>query len=106
MTAQERIEQTIGRAINRTGGVLVTLMPRNVSVWANIDRVNKPPSNVASDIVVQGNVGVTIFIQKHLLNDPPEENEYIVESNGASHTIGEVKDLGFRWQLLCSSQPG
>jgi len=105
MTAQERIEAVSLRQINRSGGVLVTILPRNVSVWASIDRTNNTPGKVESEIVVQGEVGITVFIQKRLLNLTPKCGEYIQESNGASHTIGEVKDLGQRWQLTCSSKP-
>lgn len=106
ITAQSRIEQAVLRQINRFGGVLITLLPRNVSVWATIDRLNKPVSQVESEIVVQGTVGITAYIEKRLLNDPPEENEIVVESNGATHQVGEVKDLGFRWALSCISEPG
>jgi hypothetical protein len=106
MNAQQRIEKTVLRQINRVGGELLTLLPRNVSVWASVDRINSSPNKVSSDITVQGEVGVTIYIQKRLLNDPPEEGEFVQEANGTQHTIGEVKDLGFRWQLSCLSTPG
>lgn len=105
MNAQQRIEEATLRQINRVGGVLITLLPRNISVWANLDRINKPVQQVSSAITVQGNVGITVYIQKRLLNDPPEENEIVQESNGDTHLVGEVKDLGFRWALSCISQP-
>jgi hypothetical protein len=58
-----------------------------------------------SEIVIQGDVGITAYIMKRNLNLPPKVGEYILESNGDTHTIGTVKDLGQRWQVECSSEP-
>lgn len=105
MTAQERIASAALRTLGRVGGVLVTLKPRNISVYAQIDRVNKVPGRVESEVDYQSIAGVTVYILKRNLNDPPKATEYIEESDGTRHTIGEVKDLGQRWQCICSSEP-
>lgn len=103
MTIQERIEQQAGRVIGRIGGVFVTIKPRNITVQANIDRLNKPFAKVESEVHFQGELGVSVFIQKRLLNTAPKIGEIIAESSGAEHRIGIVKDLGQRWQCLCES---
>ena len=103
MTIQERIEQATCRIIGKVGAALITLKPRNVSVWANIDRVNKPFNKADAEAVFQGDAGLTVYIQKRHLNSAPKIGEIIEESSGAEHRIGVVKDLGQRWQCLCES---
>jgi hypothetical protein len=105
MPAVDRITQAAIRSLDRIGGELLTLQPRNVTAWGMIDRVNKPPGKVESEISVQGNVGVTVYFAKRNLNVAPQVGEYVEESNGDKHMIGEIKDLGYRWQCLCSSEP-
>lgn len=91
--------------MHRVGAKLVTLKPRNISVWVMLDRSNHAFGKVESEISIQGNVGITVYIQKQNLTLAPELGEIIEESNGDQHVIGEIKDLGFRWQCFCSSEP-
>lgn len=107
IAAIRRIESAAAKAIGRVADELLTLKPRNdgTIVRGTIDRTNRSPDKYESDIETQGNVGVTIYIQKRYLTDPPRPGEYFEEENGDTHFCGEVKDLGYRWQISCSSEP-
>jgi hypothetical protein len=105
MTAQERIANATLSQSERVGGVWVTILPRNITCLAQIDRINKPFGKVESEIVMQGENGLTVYIVKARLNTAPAVGELIQESNGDQHVIGQVKDLGQRWQIFCESSP-
>src|SRR5688500_6735127 len=95
MTALDRVAKASCNTVNRFAGEWVTLLTsvNPITVRANIDRVNKPFAKVDSEISVQGEVGVTVYIMKRHLNAAPRMGMIVEESDETQHTIGEVKDL-------------
>ena len=100
-TIQDRIAEKALRVLDSIGGVWITLLPDNITVRANVDRVNKPVTKAFSEVPVEGEQGISFFIQKRLLNAAPRLEMIVRESDGRKHRIGDIKDLGQRWQLLC-----
>lgn len=110
MTAVERIQKAAGKAIRRVASSVVTLLDGTedgVLSRATIDRVNKPFNKVDSEMQVQGNVGVTIYFDKDDLTIPLRVGMLVQESDAdeTKHRIGEIKDLGWRFQCFCESEP-
>jgi hypothetical protein len=107
IAAIRRIEAAATKALGRIADELLTLQPRGggTIVRGTIDRTNRSPDKYESEINTQGDVGVTIYIQKRYLTAPPKAGEYFEETNGDTHIVGDIKDLGDRWQVFCSSEP-
>jgi hypothetical protein len=110
MTALDRINRAATNKVDTFAGEWITLITggaTNLTIRAVIDRTNRPPSKFDTEIPAQGEVGVTVYIRKRQLNTAPSAGMLIQESDAeeTTHTVGEIKDLGYAWQLFCSSSP-
>lgn len=101
MTAQDRAATAGLGVLDRVGGFTVTILPDNISVRCQIDRMNNPAGKAFAEIDIQSSAGVMVYIRKKDYAGPPRLNQLVQESNGKTHRVGLVKDLGLRWQLHC-----